>query len=616
MSIGVSLATNLESTRQRILYTVLVAGSVIMHFYFYNVDLNPQPIFILYLGIALQATSSTTLLLDLLKKEDSEVSLSFYSLYIFTLAFSQTMINLTRFSILPGTDLLVEVQTAQVTFDENRWDFSRVSTERYASSLAVTILPSVFAGATGVSNIYYLVGSLNSIFGSLIPVISAFVVSRLFGTVKIGIFSSVLLAQNYFFYYSVNLIMKTTLAVTLLLLGILCSTYKNRGYKALGAVFLSLVVAMHYTIGILALFFLASLSFIGRLMKDHQSSTPLIHGSVLAIVAGAVVGWLTLVSRPVSNNIGNILTSSGTLISELSTRLTAGRSSLLKGAETGYVLAAPLDPVGSAFLYGQNALILLGAVILSAEVIQSRINWTYLKPLLTTLSSRVKIWRDPDGSSATYILAGFSFLALSAAWIVLPVVSSHLSTFRMLGLGLMIAPFFMAVALYRFLGSLVILKAFAIIFLLLMLPMNMLITSHERSVLYHPIERLEPARQLDMMSTQYPTNYDLQLAQWLTKYLPSGGQVRTDAVGRFAMRVFLPSNANISWVQTYEPQGWTTYRDPSRYFLLNEKSVEHDLWAMARLRDIRFKTMDFSSFFGVGQNLIYNSEGFYLLNHA
>ncbi|MCL5318792.1 MAG: hypothetical protein M1503_11110, partial [Thaumarchaeota archaeon] len=252
-------------------FILLVAGAVLMHFYLYNVDLNPQSIYILYGGIALQVLSVVTMSLDLMKKRDqSEISRSFYALYVFAFALSQAAINLTRFSLLPGTDLLAEVNVAEQTFQLSHWDFSLVSEHRYMSSLAVTVLPAVFAGVTGIKDMYTVFALINTVFTSLTPVLLIFLVARFFNDIRLGILSPILLVQNYFFYYTLDLIMKSTIAYVLLILSLLCLTYKTREYRFLSVVFLSALVFVHYTIGILAFFFMTTLFLFRTLLTRHN----------------------------------------------------------------------------------------------------------------------------------------------------------------------------------------------------------------------------------------------------------------------------------------------------------------------------------------------------------
>ncbi len=611
----------MASARQQNAFILLVAGAVLMHFYLYNVDLNPQSIFVLYGGIVLQVLSIVTVSLDLLKRRESEISLSFYALYVFAFALSQAAINITRFSLLPGTDLLAEVNVAEQTLQLSHWDFSLVSEHRYMSSLAVTVLPAVFAGVTGIRDMNTVFGIINTFFISLTPVLLILLVVRFFKDIRLGVLSAILVVQNYFFYYTLDLIMKSTIAYALLILSILCLTYKTREYRFLNIVFLSALVFVHYTIGILAFFFMATL-FLFRILLTrhnlvmHRSNIVYLRG--LIVVGCIVVGWIVFAATSVLASIVDIVRSVFGTALNLASGLTLTSNTLRQGAEVGYVVSAPAGAAVTIFFEIQSGLMLLGGLFLFTSIANRRLQGRRLGRIIAKLPSATNRYRHPEENTDAYVLAGLSVLCLLVAWFVLPVASSQISVFRIANFSLIVTPFFMAVVLYRFLNpsSRRTLQVLALIFLLLMLPMNMMIPNQERNVLYHQIDSLDPEKQLDILSSQYQTGYAQQLTAWMTKHLPADADVRTDAVGRYVVKTLLPVNSTIQWTQSNTPNKWPTYNDTDRYFLMNGISIENRTWIFAKLQGREYISLDSPAFFGERQNLIFNSGEFYIFQHS
>ncbi|MCL4437212.1 MAG: DUF2206 domain-containing protein [Thaumarchaeota archaeon] len=610
------------STRQQSAFILLVAGAVMMHFYFYNIDLNPQSLDILYGGIALQVLSVVTVSLDLLRKKDkSEISLSFYALYVFAFALSQATINLTRFSLLPGTDLLAEVNVAEQTLRLSYWDFSRVSEHRYMSSLAVTVLPTVFARFTGINDMYTVFALINTLFISLTPVLLILLVTRFFNDIRLGILSSILVVQNYFFYYTLDLIMKSTIAYVLLILSIICLTYKSRKYQFLSIVFLSALVFVHYTIGILAFIFMTTLILFRTLLtrnnlEMHRSNILYLRG--LTIVGCIVAVWVVFAATSVFVSIVDVIRSVLGEVLNLASGLPLTGNMLRQGAEVGYVTSSPAGPAVTIFFEIQSGLMLLGGLFLFASVADRRYQGRRFGRFIAKIPSASDMYGYLEENTDAYVLAGLSVLCLLVAWFVLPVVSSQISIFRIANFSLIVTPFFMAVVLYRFLNSASrrFLQVFALVFLLLMLPMNMMIPNQERNVLYHPIDSLEPAKQLDVLSSQYQTGYAQQLTGWMTKHLPADADVRTDAVGRYAIKTLLPVNSTIQWTQSDTPNKWPTYNGTDRYFLVNGISIENRTWIYAKLQGRQYVYLNSPTFFGDWQNLIFNSGEFYIFQHS
>ncbi|MCL5318791.1 MAG: hypothetical protein M1503_11105, partial [Thaumarchaeota archaeon] len=258
----------------------------------------------------------------------------------------------------------------------------------------------------------------------------------------------------------------------------------------------------------------------------HRSNIVYLRG--LVVVGCIVVVWVVFAATSVFASIVDIVISVLGAALNLASGLPFTSNAMRQGAEVGYIVSSPAGSAVTIFLEIQSALMLLGGLFLFAGVANRRFQGRRLGRIIARLPSASEMYRHLEESTDAYVLAGLIVLCLLAAWFVLPVASSQISIFRLMNFSLIVTPFFMAVVLYRFLnpGSRRVLQVFALVFLLLMLPMNMMIPNQERNVLYHQIDSLDPEKQLDVLSSQYQTVYAQQLTGWMKKYLPANADVR------------------------------------------------------------------------------------------
>jgi uncharacterized membrane protein len=568
------------------------SGAVVYHLSLYSLSTeNPLPFLALLGGILLQALSATLFVGQLIRAGPELNGRQRNLQIVYVLAFSMSMAftRLSRYAGFNGFDFVQEGTVLQNTLANGYWDPTLGHLSNYQSSLAITMLPTMTSGIIHVpGTLTFLVQTFLLI--AVLPVVVHPIVNSMTGSFRLATLSSLLLAQNWF-YFGQHLIGKTAAALFLCVLAFYCLTHKKNSVRALG-IFLSLGTAMsHYTISLFLVFILLSYFALSRIVvpilthAPFFKKSPLIAFNIIPVTASVIliVLWLSFAAPMV---LPTATTSAEQALGSIN-QLTSGP----KGASASLALSTSAGPLVTVWFDFQNALIGLGGLLMLNR---------YRRGLLSK-------------SLATWTLVGLALVALLAAWIVLPYLSVRVESTRILNMILPFTTVFTAVLLVRILRRPSRIATIAVLCLtLLMLPMNLQLSNQANNVLMHPENSLPQDRQFDADTGTIPTYSNYAMAIWADSNIPSNKAVEVDALGRYAFTTVLPFPPELNFSQEELPP-FTFHR----YTILSSYFVNHGIWSSTILgASVEIPGEDPSFFFSPAHNVLYSSPKFWIVSPA
>lgn len=563
---------------------LVIAGGILYHLGLYSLSTNnPFPVSLTLAGILVQAFASTVFVAQLFNDRGNP-SRQRLSLFLLALSVSTAFTRLSRFAGFSGFDFLREVQLLENTSRTGYWDPEIGGSQKYQSSLAITLLPAMSSLVLGVpANIVLLFQTF--LVTALLPMAVQVSVTSLTGNPRFGFLTGVLLAVNWFF-FGAHIIAKSAPGLLLLTLALYCFSKREEKFRTIGVLF-SLGVAMaHYTIALLLLFVLLALSiwsrvitrFLTRIPWSKTATSPQVSVIHTAAAALLITLWVAYAAPMVLSDLAG---TSGHLLSSIGDLLSGPRR-----ADTSLAITNSTGPVVTGWFNFQNLLIGLGALSWFIEYIRGKLK----------------------GDLLNWMLSGIFLIVLLLSWIILPWLSIRVESTRILAMILPIVTIFLARVLSdAFHLHRTALKISVFVFVFLMLPMNLMIASQEPNVLYHQLDQLPVTRRVAIESTSIPFDSNEAVASWGVAYLPLDKPLEVDAVGRYALTTSSPLPREIPFVyESSPPYGF------DRYTLLSSYFVQNDLWSTAHLGGRIFSTADPSPFFSPTHNIIYSSPRFWI----
>ncbi len=573
-------------------FALLLVGAVIFHLSLYSLSTsNPFPLGVLIFGMIVQAVSVTLFIARILttRHELTGREKSLQILYVLGLSLSLSFTRLSRYAGFNGFDFVYEGSVLQHVVNTGYWGPDLGYVSNYQSSLAITIIPVLTGGATGFSG--QTIFLFQTFFlTSLLPMVLHPIINRFTANFRLATLSSLLLAQNWFF-YGQHLIGKTAVALFLAVLAFYCLTHKNRGFQSLG-VLLSLGVGMsHYTIALFLLFVFLSYFAFSRIIVPALSHVPSFRRiapleiALTPIAASAMIMlvWIAFAAPLI-----------------LPTAVSSAQQSLASLGQTlsgrpGVALAtsSSAGPIVTGWFDLQNALIGIGGLYLL---------YGYKKGFV----------RD---NLATMTLVGLSLIGLLGIWLVLPFLSVRVETTRILQMILPFTIIFLAVLLMSItrmnlaFSKLGLVAVLALV--LLMLPMNMMVANQANNPLYHTASSLPLAKQIDDDSSLIPSYSNYAVMTWVNGYLPPNKQVEVDSVGRYAFITALPFPPSLNFSQEEFPP-YTFHR----YTILSSYFIDNNIWAVTILgSSVPITGQDSSIWFSQpSHNVLYSSPKFWIMS--
>lgn len=555
---------------------MLLFGTIVTYLYLYMVDVSPLPILVLIIGIGLQSTSFL-MFAHKIRTSGNKLPLCYYIFFILVLSMSVAFMKNARFQVW-GTDILIEKQVAQNTFTNQYWNSSLIKSSNFVSSLEVTILPSILAELTGLS--------IDTIFNTIMLGIATSIPVFLFLTVLsitnnrvVAFLSSALFAQNYFFFAQYPNLIKQSFAIVFMLLSLYCyfGTHAVRKkYVLLGILFSFGVIMSHYTISLLfgyVLLFYLLLMFFYR--KIQKFSTPTLSFEIVVMYFAMTLCWQIFIMYPVFDiEIGTYVKPVMFALQSL----TFG----IESPETQYSLNPPSyrDWTVTVWFDLQNILIGFSALL----------------AFITLLRGRMREREDE------WTIMGLAALALMIIWVVFPGFSASLYPDRILGFALVFSTYFLASFLLKAMrNGKHMVQIFIAIFLLLALPMNLMLPSHDMDPLYHPIDSFIPERILELRSKGYPSIADEPIALWANKYIRINQPIYLDNYGNYILRLLSPFTCELMTVNSNSSYA---YSQSDNFVMLHIYYIKNDLWAYGESFE---KDTKASLFLQLPYNIVYDS---------
>ncbi len=497
--------------------------------------------------------------------------------------------RLSRFAGFSGFDFVLEGSVLQNTLGNGYWDPNLAYVSNYQSSLAITILPTMTSG------IIHVPGSTTFLFQTffliaLLPLAVHPVINSITGDFRLATLSSLLLAQNWFF-FGLHLIGKTALALVLCVLAVYCLIHSTRNFRFLGVI-LSLGVAMtHYTISLLLVFILLSYFAFSKIVVPIFAHVPFFRkSSPITIKIAPVVASIVLIILWLASAAPLVLPAATSSVQQALASISQIASGP-KRADTSLAFSTSAGLIVAVWFNSQNALIALGGLLLLNR---------YRRGIV-------------GENLATWTLIGISLTALLGGWIILPYLSVEVESTRILNMILPFLTIFLGALLLRFAkppSKIATIAVLAIV--LLMLPMNLMLSNQDRNILYHSMDSLPIDRRFAADTSMVPSYSNYAVAVWASNYVPSNRAVEVDAVGRYAFITALPFPPKLSFSQEGLPP-YTFHR----YSVLSSYFVEDRIWSSTILgAGVPIPGQDASYFFSPAHNVLYSSPKFWVMSPA
>lgn len=569
---------------------LIAVGAFLAHLYLYNVPgSSPFPINLFFLGIFLQSVGVTITLLPMLGKSKRKINKGLFLICVFALSISVCYMRATRFDVIMGGDVLREVKSAKPVWSAKRWDPYLSSPglltpiHKYSSCLSVTVLPTIVGELLGLDDIEQFFRFFIPLQASLFFLFVFLVMHDFFGNSLITYLTTALVPQMFFFPRLLDL---TRGLLPLIFMWLLIHLLHKRTSKSylLSSIFILGIVSSHYTVSYFTAFLLAillvapwgfrKLAFF--LPKTYRSEVKWFSWKFLIIFFVITLLWLTYMAiGKLSLHVQQVHTLLSRIISSFN--VSARR------AETGYLLVSPRGPITTAWMDIQFAMMAVGGLL----------------GLLGSFRKKISPLR------VVWVLAGSSILGLILVIAFVPYVSLDLQIDRTM---CHYAPFlcsFMAFVLAKLKDHA---RPLVILFLLLVLPMNMFLPSHQGDIMFHFTDELTPSQLLDSYSSSVVPSSGKAVGQWINNYQqfmdgtegedPSGiGRMEPltlDSMGYCTMLI-----TNISTQNTFRTSHPDFMREEApgpystrlRYMLIHYFYIEYGLWSRPKESPITYQAI-------------------------
>jgi uncharacterized membrane protein len=558
---------------------MLLVGAIITHLYLYMVDVSTLPFFVLIIGIGIQSASFLILTYKT-KTSNNKFSPYYYIFYILVLSISIVFMKNTRFQVW-GTDILEEKNVAKNTFSNQYWNTTLIKSSNFVSSLEVTILPAILAEITGMS----IDAIFNTIMAGIvasIPVFLFLIIHSITNNRDVAFLSSALFAQNYFFFTIYPNIIKYCFAILFMLLTIysyVIARVKGKKYVLLGVLFSLGVVISHYTTILLfayILLFFIILWFLYKSLWKHQLRKQLFSYIYLVMYLTIAFSWLIFIAYPTFNmifyNVGRKI---------LASLLSANFG--IKSPTIQYSLNPPQyrDLSVTVWFDLQNVAIGFSAFLAFVGLV------------------RGKIGKGED----EWTIMGLASIILVIIWVLLPGFSTKVYPERILSFSMLFSSYFLASFLSKCMKKGKLLVQFIVaVFLILMLPMNLMLPSHGTDPLFHSVSSFTPERALNLQSTGYRTDTDKVIVNWVVKYIKISKPIYVDYKGKYTS-ILSPFPHVSLFIYSQYPNS-----APDSFIFLHILYIEYNLWAFGSLSVINFnRSIDSSIFFQPPYDIVYDS---------
>jgi len=544
----------------------------------------------LFLGVIMMSLATTGTLYSLIADGRNTEGISPVYHYVFVLILSVCIVLMypSRF-LLFGSDTLTEWQTVRYLSSLGRW----IPFDLNSNSLPLSTVPVMLAQVTGLGiDVSYWV--LSVILVLFMPFLVIAVIKALGYELRPSLAISILYVQLWFYLSAVEAWpFKTRFALIFAMLSLLSLFQRERPHRFLSQMFMLGVVVSHYTIsylfGLLLLFLYIIPIVHGRIFQQHSPNMHrMLNSKTIAVYFTIMLSWLIYAAT-----IGWISTvQAGRTLIDALMNMAFGETA----STTSYAFESPRGPIVTAWFNLQNLLFLVGGFLSLYYYIRGRIK-----------SPRLAIW----------IFAGNFLLLLTAFW-AFTSLSGSIDTYRVIVFSLPFFAFFLHSFLKRVITAHVdLFKLLGVLFLVLMLPMNMMLPDYQNDSLFVAESSLSPFRAFASIGGRI-TPIDIEMAQFMEMLVPEGSTIHGDyAFVLFATRLMSSPSKIIAKAASYPVLA------NGDYLLVHGHYLRHGFWlsplAGKFIRGVgrySFETTVYISretLFGPGTNIIYSDPTYTFL---
>jgi len=571
------------SRRGRVLPLLsIVIGSALVHLYLWSVRLNtPYNIGVLFGGVFAQSIGVLLLVFPLLFSPKKAVNREFFLICVLVMSFSVTYLRVSRFPIPFQADQVWEFQTASVSQDLWNPDLAvapsppgdpghmgtgLIPLYNYIDCLSVTVFPTMASHVLEI-DLFNLFRFFMPVIVGLMPLLFFVSVRRFLGEGPVTYLSVALTPLILFFPFSVSTSFTFRSATAIFMFYTLVYFLIRRDRVALLlAVLLGFgIVPAHYTVGYFTAFLLASsllVSIVPRRLfpLEKQLSLvffkiffkidvrwrahPLARTPFLVAFLTLMFGWQAYLGWFVYAKHVDAVLYYFTHVWQISL-----------ATEASYAISSPRGPIVSAWFDLQLLLITAGALMGF---------YNHLKG---------KLQED----ESAWILAGCVLGVYIVASTLLQNVQ-HLNIFlegwRAISYSLPFVMSFLALSLVKLgRGKRIILVA---LFILLMLPMNMMLPSHEHDIMFHHSSTLPVKTTIQPYNVWARGEADMVAADWIGRQIGTREFVQVDSVSYFQMCLGpIPAGR---FIRDWPPKLYPVTQSRVRYLVVHDIFMKYGVW--------------------------------------
>ncbi len=553
----VDKSKKLNSSLSILSIILATVGVIILVFFLRNVD-NGASAILLFAGAITLAIGDILAFLTVTYHKAP-----FFFVIFVTSFFLMAMYNI-RFNVLQGSDIVYEYASAKVTLESNTWSLARAATgDRYFTAASISLFPAIVSKITGLDLMPIFQWVMLAVL-AILPLAIFQTVQEVFGDVKLSALSALIFVQFYYNFNLLNFLIRQGVAELFLVLMIysLVKVYKAKNslvYTVLAIFSMLGLVVSHYTmdywtvmIFVCIFVFCAVISYFPKKLlsffkfSSFKGRKQVITSVFLIFFICLSLFWIYFTNQfPFLVDIHNEV------------YLITSQITNAPGA------VASTTPTSSWFLNNP-----------AGQVVGFWLDFTLVLIPVGFLCLLFTFRKEPI--HMPLILGGLVMMAFVAVWVLAGKEMLGVYVDRVITMGMPFFATFMAASILFLnkklrLNKRRLLRIFAIIFLIgfliINLPVNMIIPSYQRYVLYQPRESVNPAVSINQYIigvNEYSTSV------WLDQHFSENSTYYTDFTNQWFYACW---NVEIDYSAT------TPINTTGTYFLLDHYNLQYGMWA-------------------------------------
>lgn len=531
-------------------------GIIVLVFFLRNVD-NGASAILLFAGSIILAAGNVLAFLTVTYHKAP----LFFVLFV-TAFFLMTMYDI-RFNVLQGTDIVFEYTSAKVTLESNIWSLSRAAAgDRYFTAASISLFPTIVSKITGLNLMPIFQWVMRAVL-AILPLAIFQTVQEVFGDVKLSALSALIFVQFYYSFNLLNFLIRQGVAELFLVLAIYSLVKVYKGKNSLAFAVLSIfsmlgLVVSHYTMDywsvmiFVGIFILCSvISYLPKQFlsffkfSNFKGEKQVISSVFLIFFICVSLFWIYF------TNLIPFLTDVHNEIYLISTSIVHAPGAV-----------ASTTPVPSWFFHNP-----------AGPVIGFWLDFTLVLVPVGFLCLLFAFRKEPI--HMPLILGGLVMMVFVALWVVAGTAMLGVYIDRVITMGFPFFATFIAASILLLNRKLLsnrkrVLRIFAIIipiiFLMVNLPMNMVIPSYQRYVLYQPRDSVNPAVAINQNIIGIN---EFTASVWLSQHGSENSTYWTDFTNQWFYASF---NVGVDY------SGVTPINSTGTYFLLDHYNLQLGMW--------------------------------------